>query len=229
LQEDDGLVAVQVGLPGERVQQWAGLGAGAQLVLAVDVGDAARAAADRCAAQRPGRPAGPARGVDHKVSRQLHGVHQEAGGPAAPFGHGLGVPLAQLQPGYVQGRIPQRALERLATGPHAHRDLAAVGQPEPERLGAGGQPSLQRVGQFLGQRLLDLKPEPVGVVELHDSPPGPAAVRGGPGIALDRDHLVPAARQAGPGEQPSRPRADDGYPHYDRRLSFGILMMWLLH
>jgi hypothetical protein len=62
--------------------------------------------------------------------------------------------------------------------------------------------------------------EGVGVVELHDSAPRPAAVGTRPGVALYRGHLVTPARQPGAGEQAGRTRSDDGYPHGNRPFRY---------
>ena len=123
------------------------------------------------------------------------------------------MPTADLQAGLTQGRRPQRPLECHPAGSHAHRDLATVRQPQPDRFCAGRKPPLQRLGQFLLQRLHDLMPERVSVVELHDTAPRPAPVGRGAGIALHRDHLMSPARQASSDIQTGRTGTDNGYPH----------------
>jgi hypothetical protein len=67
VREDDHLVAVEVGLPGDRVQQRPGLGAGVQLVLPAHVGDAEVPDDRRPRAQVPGHPTRPPGGVDDEV------------------------------------------------------------------------------------------------------------------------------------------------------------------
>jgi hypothetical protein len=68
--------------------------------------------------------------------------------------------------------------------------------------------------------LHDLIPEGVGVVELHDSAPWPAAVSRRPGIALHRGHLVTPARQRGAHEQAGGAQSDDGYSHDDQSIRY---------
>jgi len=82
-----------------------------------------------------------------------------------------------------------------------------------DRLGAGRHPPAQRVWEFLAQRVGDLIPERVRVVELHDTQPRPRAVRGRPRVALDRDDLVASPGESGAGEQPGRACSDDCYSH----------------
>jgi hypothetical protein len=67
--------------------------------------------------------------------------------------------------------------------------------------------------------------EGMSVVELHDAPSRPGAVRSGPGVTLYRDHFVTPARQAGADEQAGRTRPDDGYPHANHIRSFDTLTM----
>ena len=126
--EDDGLIAVEVGLPGERVGQRARLGAGMQLVLPVNVGDPAGTAAGHRGAQRAGHPPGPAGGVDDQVGGDVGAVDLEAGGPSAPLPDAVDVALAHLKAGLLQRGRPQRALERLPAGAHAHGHLGAARQ-----------------------------------------------------------------------------------------------------
>ena len=143
--------------------------------------------------------------------------------PPAPAYHAVDVATVSLQAGLAERGRPQRALERGTAGAHPHGDLASAGQRQLDRLGTGGQPPSQSLGKFLRQRLHDLIPEGVGVVELHDSAPWPAAVSRRPGITLHCDHLVTAARQRGAHEQAGGAQSDDGYSHDDH--PFGILVM----
>src|SRR6516225_5621043 len=130
------------------------------------------------------------------------------------------MPAVHLHAGLVQGRGAQRPLEGHPAGPHAHWNLAPVRQPHPDRLGASRKPPVQRPGQLLLQRLHDLIPERVSVVELHDPPPRPGTIRRWPGIALDRDHLVAPACQARTEEQAGRASANDGYAHDNPHLRY---------
>jgi len=109
-----------------------------------------------------------------------------------PAGHAVGVAAANSEAGLVQRGRPQRALERDPTRADPHGDLAAAGQLKLDRLSAGRHPLAQRVGKFLAQRVHDLRPEGVRVMELHDAEPRPAAVRRRPWVALHRDDLVAA-------------------------------------
>jgi hypothetical protein len=63
------------------------------------------------------------------------------------------MPAAHPQAGRIQVRRPQRALERHPAGSHTHRDVTAVRQPHPGGFSAGSKPPLQRIEQFLLQRL----------------------------------------------------------------------------
>jgi hypothetical protein len=138
--EDQRLVAVELGLPRDRVHQRARFGTRQQLVLPVDIGDSAGPAAGHRGAQRPGRAPGPPRGVDDQVGRQDHPVDPDAVGAPGPAGQALDVPAPDLESRHGQGRRPQRTLERHPAGPHARGHLPAVGQPEPDRFGAGRPP-----------------------------------------------------------------------------------------
>jgi hypothetical protein len=192
-----------------------------QLVLPVDVGDAAGPAARRRGTQGPGRPPGPARGVDHQVGRDLGAVHPDACRPAGPAGDAVDVTAADREAGLGKRRRPQRGFERDPAGAHPHGDLGAVGQRHPHHFGAVREPPAKRLGKLLLQRLRDLDAERVSVVELHDPEPGPAAVRGRPGVSLHRDYLVAPARQPGTSEQAGGACPDDGYSH--GRTSFATL------
>ena len=88
-----------------------------------------------------------------------------------------------------------------------------AGHFEGDRLGARRQPRVERGGPHLLENPSDLRPEPVGVVELHHPSPEPGIVVRWPRVALHRDDVVTATGQHTPDQETGWPRADDRDPH----------------
>jgi hypothetical protein len=82
VQEDEGLIPIEVGLPEQRVGHRTRLGSVVEAVLAVDVRHAAQTARQRAGTHRISGPPRPAGCVDHQVSVQPYAVDHEPGGPS---------------------------------------------------------------------------------------------------------------------------------------------------
>ena len=213
VQEDDHLVAVEVGLPAQRAHHRSGFGAVVQLVLPVHVGDPDVAADGRRRPQRPGHPAGAAGGVDDQVRREILPVHAQAARPPTGGEHRVHMPAAQLQARLPVCGGPQRPLEGLPARAHADPRLHAVRPLHHDRLSPCGEPPLVRLGQLRLQRRDDLTTEGVRVVELHHPSAGPRAVGRGAGVAVDGGDPVTAAGERGAEEQAGRTGPDDRDVH----------------
>ena len=209
VREDDRGVAVERAEPGDRRAHRAAVGAAAQPVGPVDVGDAGVAADQGRGPVEPPRPAGR---VDDQVGFHQRAVDAGADDPAGPLDQTVHVTLHDLQPRGRGGRAPQRALEGHPAGERPARHRAGRGVERP-RLGAGGQPAVVRGRPARAEHVGDLGAEAVRMGELHDAAPFPRAAPGRTGVAVHGHHLVPAGGQPGAGEQPGRPGADDENAH----------------
>ena len=119
---------------------------------------------------------------------------------------------AQLDPGLGTGGFSQHPLEGNAPAvqPGRHSGLAGQnGRHRPSRQQAG--PDLGHLSQ---QRLGDLLPEKVRMMELHHALAVPP-LAGWPRITVDHRDPAPAPRQRDRGVQPGRPRPDDNRTHED--------------
>ena len=141
-----------------------GGGAGPHLVLPGDVGDPAVTALGRCP-QRAGQPPGAAARVDDQAGVDQAAACPDPGDASPPRAHLIDMAGAQLDPGLGLGGGSQHPLEGNAPAvqPGRHAGLAGQhGRRRPGRQQAG--PDLGHLSQ---QRLGDLLPEKVRMVELH--------------------------------------------------------------
>ena len=138
VEEDDDQVAVAVGLPGDRVDQRAGLGAGRAAGTAGRRRRSRRRRRPSAAPAGPGDPARPAGGVDDEVGRQGCAVDDQPGG--APVRRSVTAstcPGSSVRPGW---RAPRRAAPSRTSAPAAQPD-AARSRPSGSRISTGSAPA----------------------------------------------------------------------------------------
>ena len=133
---------------------------------------------------------------------------------------------AQLEPRRPSSRQPQGALEGRAARPHAHRHTDPGRRSRHDGLSAQLDPRLVRHGPRVDQQCRHLRPEPVGVLELHDAAAAPGAVRSWPCVAIDGGDRVSPEGQSGTQDEAGRPGADDEDAHV---ASFDTLKITWIH
>ncbi|HEV7212049.1 MAG TPA: hypothetical protein VGN47_10105 [Blastococcus sp.] len=213
VQEDQRLVTVEVGDPGQRAGHRPRLGAGVQAVLAVDVGHAARAADRVGRAQRVDAPAGPSRRVHHQVGFDGRPVDDDPAHPALRRHDAVHVALPDGEPRHRAGHRAQRALEGVAAGPEPGGDDAHARHVEGDGLGTPLEPGGERRRPLALECAADLRAEGVRVVELHDPRAGPATLGRRGRVTVHRDDGVAPGGQRAPGEQAGRAGSDDRDSH----------------
>jgi hypothetical protein len=162
VREDDREVAGVDRRVRDRGLHRAGLGTGQQHVLAGDVGDPA-VAADLGRPQPAPEPTRATGGVEHEVGVEALTVDPQPDGVPLLGEHLLGVALVERHPGLGDHRRAQHPFERHASTPQPEHPLRLV--REHRGLGARREQRVEHVGRLGPQRVDDLRPERVRVVE----------------------------------------------------------------
>ena len=193
-----------------RALERSGPGAGVQLVLAVDVGDAAGPPEPGPVPEVPRHVAGPTGRVEHQLGGHPLAVHVESDRDPVDLADAADVAAPDHQPGLGGDHLAQGTLEGLA--PRAH----AEGPGDPgtgDRLGTQLQPALYRERQLGLEGSGHLAAERMGVVELHHALARPAAVGLWSPVTVDHGDVVAAPLQGRAEEQPGGPGPDDRDTH----------------
>ena len=119
--------------------------------------------------------------------------------------------VVERHPGLGDHRRAQHPFERHAPTPQPEHPLRLV--REHRGLGARREQPVEHLGRLGLQRVDDLGPERVRVVELHHPRPAPLPVRRGPGVAVDDDDGMPAAGEGERGVEAGGTGSDDGDAH----------------
>jgi len=111
VREDQDLISVEVGLPGERIGQRTSLRVVMQLVHPIHVSNPARPADAPSGAERSGHAPRPTGRIDHHVGPYGRPVDHDSGRSTATDHHRVDVADDQLKARFGHRGLPQRLLE----------------------------------------------------------------------------------------------------------------------
>jgi hypothetical protein len=158
-----------------------------------------------------GDAARPSGGVDDKVGGEVVPVDDDATDPAPLCGNSVSMTNQEGDSGLRLGGTAQDALEGAAAAAQAEDKLPEIGNRK--CLGASREQRLEDVRHVRQQRVADLLPERMRVMELHDAPTVPGLRGAWPSVAVNQHDGVVAPGEGDGAVQPGRPCPDDSCPH----------------